>query len=194
MLDLCGKLIDMKITTKELIADLIEKTRVNINKAESFRGLSEEVLNYRENTDKWSILECIEHLNIYGDFYNPAIKKSIEKTSTRPTETFKSGLIGNYFVNLISPKDKLNKMKTLKENNPLGSQLNKGVIDRFINQQKECLDLIEKSKNVNLTKTKTAISITKMLKMRLGDTFRFITAHNERHLLQAENVLKSVRS
>ena len=179
----------MKIVTKELIAQLIEKTRININKAEGFRKLSENELNYKEAIHEWSILECIEHLNLYGDFYNPEIKKCINKTNTTSAKIFKSGVIGNYFVNLISPKVKLNKMKTPKINNPLGSHLNKNVIDRFINQQKECLELIEKSKNVNLSKTKTAISISKLVKLRLGDTFRFITAHNERHLLQAENVL-----
>lgn len=65
-------------------------------------------------------------------------------------------------------------MKTLKENNPLGSHLDKSVIDRFIDQQKDSLKLIDKSKNVNLSKTKTAISISKLIKLRLGDTFRFI--------------------
>lgn len=180
----------MKIVTNELIAELVEKTRININKAEGFRKLSEKELNYKESIDEWSILECMEHLNIYGDFYNPEIKERIEKTKTTSTKIFKSGVIGNYFVNLISPKEKLNKMKTLKENNPLGSHLDKTVIDRFVNQQKECLELIEKSKKINLTKTKTAISITKLVKLRLGDTLRFITAHNERHLLQAENILR----
>ena len=179
----------MKITTKELIEELIKKTRININKAEGFNNLTDKELNYKESKDQWSILECIEHLNIYGDFYNPTIKESIEKTNTTATKLFKSGVIGNYFVNLISPKEKLKKMKTLKVNNPLGSHLEKNVIDKFINQQKECLELIEKSKNINLTKTKTAISITKLIKLKLGDTFRFITAHNERHLLQAENIL-----
>ncbi len=85
-------------------------------------------------------------------------------------------------------------MKTLKVNNLLGSHLDRSVIDRFITQQKECLELIEKSKNVNLAKTKTAISITKLIKLRLGDTFRFITAHNERHLLQAENIFLKTSS
>ncbi|MEP5341251.1 MAG: DinB family protein [Algibacter sp.] len=180
----------MKIMTQELLVDLIEKTKVNINKAEGFKKLNEKELNYKETIDTWSILECIEHLNIYGDFYNPEIKACIMKTHTTSTKIFKSGVIGNYFVNLISPKEKLNKMKTLKVNNPLGSNLDKNVIERFISQQKECLELIEKSKNINLTKTKTAISISKLIKMRLGDTFRFITAHNERHILQAENILK----
>lgn len=181
----------MKIITNDLIAELIDKTKINIAKAERFRKLSEKELNYKESIDEWSILECIEHLKIYGDFYNSEIKVRIKKTHTTSAKIFKSGVIGNYFVNLISPKEKLNKMKTLKENNPLGSHLDKNVLDRFITQQKECLELIEKSKKINLTKTKTAISISKLIKLRLGDTFRFITAHNERHLLQAENILNN---
>ncbi|EAR01701.1 DinB family protein [Maribacter sp. HTCC2170] len=183
----------MIIITTTLITELLERTRSNTHKVEGFKKLSEKELNYKESNDEWSALECIEHLNIYGDFYNAAIRESIEKASTASSKIFKSGVIGNYFVNLIAPKEKLNKMKTLKENNPLGSHLNKNVLDRFIKQQNECLHLIEESKNVNLSKTKTAISFSKLLKLRLGDTFRFITAHNERHLLQAENMFKKAR-
>lgn len=184
----------MKFKTQQLLAELIENTRVNINKAERFRKLTEEELNYKTSVEKWSILECVEHLNIYGDFYNPEIKKCINKTNTVSEKVFKSGVIGNYFVNLIQSKEKINKMKTLKINNPIGSKLDRNVIVRFIDQQIECLDLIENSKKISLIKTKTAISISKLIKLRLGDTFRFVTAHNERHLLQAENVLKDINS
>ncbi len=180
----------MKFKTEELIAELIEQTRININKVEKFRKLSEEELNHKENIEKWSILECIEHLNLYGEFYNPEIRKCIETSNSKPSKIFKSGVIGNYFVNTMRPKKKLNKMKTFKDKNPLGSRLNVEVIDRFIGQQKDFLDLIEMSKNINLTKTKTSISISKLIKLRLGDTFRFIIAHNERHLIQAENARK----
>ncbi|WP_298288753.1 DinB family protein [uncultured Lutibacter sp.] len=184
----------MKIKTKELIAELIENTKTNINNAEEFRSLSDNDLNYKDSTEEWSILECIEHLNLYGDFYNPAIKESIEKTKTSYSDFFKSGLIGNYFVNMMIPKEKLNKMKTFKDKNPLGSKLNKSVLDRFINQQKEFLELIENSKNISFTKTKTPISISRFLKLRLGDTFRFVNAHNKRHLLQAKKILKTISS
>lgn len=81
-------------------------------------------------------------------------------------------------------------MKTSKDKNPIGSTLTIDVIDKFIIQQKELIDLIKKSKNVNLTKTKTAISISKLIKIRLGDTFRFIIAHNQRHIIQAKNAIK----
>ena len=42
------------------------------------------------------------------------------------------------------------------------------------------------SKKINISKTRTAISISKIIRLKLGDTFRFNVAHNERHLLQAE--------
>ncbi len=180
----------MNIIVNELVAELIEKTRNHINRAEGFRTLSEKELNYRKSENTWSILECIEHLNLYGDFYNPEIKARIKKANTTPSEIFKSGILGNYFVNLMLPRKTLNKMKTFKDKNPLGSHLDKNILDRFSIQQKEYLELIEQSKNINLTKTKTSISISKLMTLRLGDTFRFITAHNERHLRQAENVLK----
>jgi len=184
----------MKFKTDELIAELIAKTRININKVAKFRELSEEELNYKENAEKWSVLECIEHLNLYGDFYNPEIRKCIETSNLKPSKIFKSGLIGNYFVNTMQPKKKLNKMKTFNDKNPIGSKLSVKMIDRFIAQQKDFLDLIEMSKNINLTKTKTPISISKLIKLRLGDTFRFLIAHIERHLIQAENAKHKKKS
>ncbi len=54
------------------------------------------------------------------------------------------------------------------------------------------LDVLDMSKKVNLTKTKTGISISKWLKLRLGDTFRVVIYHNQRHILQAKKVLKEV--
>jgi hypothetical protein len=91
------------------------------------------------------------------------------------------------------PKEKLNKMKTFKDKNPSGSDLKVDTIDRFIAQQKEMLDLLDKARSVDLNKTKTSISITKFLKLKLGDTFRVIIYHNQRHLLQAEKAIANAK-
>lgn len=40
------------------------------------------------------------------------------------------------------PKEKLNKMKTFKDKNPLNANLDKLIIDKFINQQIKLLDLL----------------------------------------------------
>lgn len=87
------------------------------------------------------------------------------------------------------PKEKLNKMKTFQSMNPAGSQLGTEVLEKFLKQQEELLALLEKAKTVDLAKTKTAISISKLIKLRLGDTFRVVIYHNYRHIVQADNCL-----
>ena len=108
----------MKINQESLISDLIERTRLVLNSAEQYNQLTLEQLNYRSSNESWSILECIEHLNLYGDFYLPEIENKIIFSNSKPAAIFKSGLLGNYFAKSLLPKEKLNKMKTFKDKTP----------------------------------------------------------------------------
>lgn len=180
--------------TERLIQDLIERTKNNINQAEKFKQINIEILNSRIEEGSWSILECIEHLNLYGDFYIPEITNRINSSKTSPSKNFNSGVLGNYFAKSMLPKKKLNKMKTFKVMNPMGSKLEKNTIDRFLFQQSQILDLLDKSNTVNLNKTKTSISISKWIKLKLGDTFRVVIYHNDRHILQANKILDQKNS
>lgn len=106
---------------------------------------------------------------------------------------FKTGFIGDYFANLMLVKDKeMKKMKSPKDKNPFNSALTINTIDRFLKQQERLKLLLIRAKDIDLTKTKTAISLTKFIKLRLGDTFRFLVYHIERHILQAERVQKQI--
>ncbi|MGA6926679.1 MAG: hypothetical protein WBY88_13405, partial [Desulfosarcina sp.] len=78
--------------------------------------------------------------------------------------------------------------------NPSGKKLGREVIDRFIIHQQKLLELLKKAKNVSLTRTKTGISISRFIRLRLGDTFRVVIYHNQRHLLQAERALQSLET
>ena len=177
----------MKISTGSLISDLTERTRILLNQAEKLKQTQGEALNRRQAPASWSALECIEHLNLYGDFYLPEIEKAIRNTRhTHPAKIFRSGWLGNYFAQSMLPKEKLNKMKTFKDKNPLGSKLDPSVIDRFTGQQMEILNLLDRARNeVDLNRTRTAISISTVIKLKLGDTFRFLIYHNQRHMVQA---------
>ena len=180
-------------STDNLVQDLMERTRKNLLEAQKFNHLSNEKLNWKANDKTWSILECLEHLNLYGDFYIPEIKKRIASSTTSGKEEFKSGFLGNYFANSLLPKEPLNKMKTFKVMNPIGSPLNKTTIDRFIRQQEQLLDLLNQAKTVDISKTKTAISISKFIKLKMGDTLRVVIYHNQRHILQAHKVAEAIR-
>ena len=175
---------------QDLIEELIQLTQKNLNEVQAFKELPMELLNQKPNAKSWSILECIEHLNRYGDFYIPEIKNQLEKSTHKKSEVFNSGILGNYFAKSMLPKEKLNKMKTFKSMNPLNCSLNKSVLDKFIYQQEQILKLLEKSKTSDLTRIKTSISISKWISLRLGDTLRVVVYHNLRHIKQAKRILK----
>ncbi|MEJ5051527.1 DinB family protein [Chryseobacterium culicis] len=181
----------MKISTSALLDELKGRTSQHIQYAQMLMQKTEEELNFRISADSWSPLECLEHLNRYGDFYIPEITNRIAASKTSSKTIFKPGILGNYFAKSMLPKEKLNKMKTLKKMNPLHSQLNKNVVNEFIVQQQQFLELLEKAHNVDLQKTKTSISISKLIKLKLGDTFRFVIYHNARHMRQIQKIVSS---
>jgi len=151
-------------------------------------------LTWRENPTSWNILECIEHINRYGDFYLPEITSKIKTSNTNADTEFKSGWLGSYFAKSMEPKEKLNKMATFKDKNPLNIQLDRTVIDTCINQQIKLLDLLEKSRNVSLNYVKINTSISSLIKLKLGDTFQFFINHIIRHIVQIENTKTNAKA
>lgn len=183
----------MQIENNQLIEDLIQRTKAVMNQAEALRELSLDHLNWKSDSESWSILECLEHLNRYGDFYIPEIKHRIKGQPNKGGNLqFKSGLLGNYFAKSMLPKEQLNKMKTFQSMDPSGSDLNQETIQKFLNQQKQMLELLTQSRNLDLTKTKTSISISNWIKLRLGDTFRVVIYHNQRHMVQIQRIRKTI--
>jgi hypothetical protein len=180
----------MKLSNQELIDDLAERTIANVVAAEELKNSSIQALNQKSSPVSWSALECIEHLNRYGDFYLKELKKQFLTSGQVPANTlFKSGLIGNYFANSLQAKENLNKMKTFQDMNPKGSELTISVIDKFVAQQKEMLEILERCLTINLKKAKTSISISSVIKLRMGDTLRVVIYHNERHIVQANKAV-----
>lgn len=180
----------MEVRSEALVSALEATTQENINFAETLKAKSDSDLNWRADATSWSILECLEHLNLYGDFYLPEIESVIQKATSRSDAVFKSGFLGNYFATSMLPKEKLNKMKTFKDKNPLNSNLSRNTIERFISQQRKMLVLLNHSRSISLNREKTQISITGWIRLKIGDTLRFVINHNLRHLKQVEKIIE----
>lgn len=176
----------MKISTKDLLENLKDLTKDHIQIVSQLKKESDEILNWKQDSESWSILECIEHLNRYGEFYIPEISLRISQAKHSNVPIFKSNWLGTYFSNTVSYKEKLNKMKTFSVMNPNNSNLENTVLDTFVEHQHQLLNLLKNAEKVHLDRTKTAISISKLIKLKIGDTFRVVIFHNQRHLKQAE--------
>jgi hypothetical protein len=178
--------------TEALLTELTEFVNQHREFAEQLQQRTDAELNYRQHPASWNVLECIEHLNLYGNFYLPEIETSIQKSKTQANTEFVSGWLGNYFAQSMLPKAKLNKMKTFKEMNPINRRVSREALHVFIGQQTKLLALLQQSRAVDLSKVKTGISIAKFIRIRLGDTFRFVIYHQIRHIKQANEVLRAL--
>lgn len=179
---------------ENLIQSLIEQTRQIINQVEQLKIYDSRQLTWKANPTSWNILECLEHLNLYGDFYLPEIESKIRNSNSKSETTFKSGFLGGYFAKSMLPKEKLNKMKTFKDKNPLNAKLDKSVIEKFIGQQVKLLELLNKSRNVNLNNVRIETSISSLIRIKLGDTFQFFINHTIRHLKQIERIQAEIKN
>lgn len=52
------------------------------------------------------------------------------------------------------------------------------------------MHLLEKLKNIDLQKIKIVSLFSNFIKYNLGDSMEMIVSHDQRHLLQAKNVMK----
>lgn len=138
----------------------------------------------------WSIAQCLWHLNSYGDYYLPLISEALESAAdAAEADLFKSTKLGDYFANLMEPGPQKKKIKAFKKHTP-GTILDPyEVTAEFIRQQEVLLACITLARKKDLNKIKIPVSIMPILKLRLGDVFRFLIAHNERHLQQAKRNL-----
>lgn len=178
------------MNTQDLISQLLSKTQNHLELATLLLEMSFDNLNQKKG-ENWSVLECVEHLNLYFCYYLPLIERKCSLSHQIASENFKSGILGSYFVNAVKPANEVKKMKTAKKMNPAGCRLDKTVIENFIRNLHHFAQLIEKSKQKNLHKVKIPVSFAKFLTVNLGDAFRFIVNHNERHLQQAIRTLKT---
>jgi len=174
------------------IQRLIEQLKAQVEKGiiqveQDFLPEDTFVLNHKATVEQWSVLECMEHLNRYNRYYNDQLEMALAKPSK--AKKYRPGWLGNYFVKALGP-DYQKPMKTKSHLNPTGSQLDKGVLMEYLDHQRHLLQLLAKAPESNLNRRAVRVEVMPFLRVKTGDTFRFLIAHQERHLQQAARAFK----
>lgn len=181
------------MTNQTLISNLTKDVKNFISTVDKeFSPLSINQLNQKENMDKWSILECLEHLNRYHAYYNNTIKQGLAAAkANKADKAYKNGWFGKMSIDMMSP-DNVKKQKTLTRFNPVGSQLTKDTLTKFLAYQQELLTLLDLAKSKNINQRKVPVEFFKLMKMKIGDALTFVITHEQRHILQAQGVLQNL--
>ncbi len=182
--------------SQKLLDTLEHSVKETIKSALYLQSLNAATLSLCPSKGKWSVLQVVYHLNSYNEYYLPNIERAIANGRKILGETsFKPGILGNYFANTMLPgKDGniTNTMKVPKDHVAVEGYKDIAVLSEFIQGQRHLLELINEARGVNMTRITVPISISKFIKIRLGDTFRFLIAHQQRHFVQITNTLKAV--
>ncbi|GAB3982010.1 DinB family protein [Spirosoma terrae] len=165
---------------------------------QDFSALTAKQLCQQPTPEQWSIAQCLEHLNSYGLYYIPKIDEALQRgiSANLPTqERFASSWLGNYFATSMKPGADGTvplKMKAFKNHTPSAELDAQVVLQEFIKQQRQLNQLLELSKRTDMGKLRIPISIASWIKLSVGDTFRFLVAHEQRHIVQAQRVYRSL--
>jgi len=180
----------------DLLESLQNDVRQVILEANYLQSIDPGILLQEPAPGKWSVIQVLEHLNSYGRYYLLAMERSMNK-DTETVEYFKPGWIGDYFTKLMKPGENgqvSNKMKSPKDHRPSKYPDAFPVLNTFLEQQQYLLDLLESAKSKNIGAIRTPVSISRFIKLKLGDTFRFFVAHEQRHFVQINNALDAILS
>lgn len=185
--------------------ELLQQLRRNIVAVQyrvenNFGGQSDAVLQQIPGPGQWSAVQCVEHLNTYGRVYLPALDLGLakaEKHHRPPNALFRSGWLGAYFTRLMQPAPDgqlRSRMKSPKTHLPAIQPAVSTVLSEFIQQQEEMERLLLRAEKVNIEAVKIPTSLSRFIRLSTGDTFCFLAAHINRHILQAEKAIRSAQT
>lgn len=180
------------MNTDELLDELIAMLLDSKVRVEQLREQNVEDLNWRPSAEKWTVLECLEHLNMYGDYYIPEIGTVIKKSRAQSgPKKFKHTWWGDYLVNALAPKSKqaVKPLNAMEKLNPKGMKLGAETVERFIKQHSQLIDLYEQARLVDIQHKCTGTTIP-LVRLRLVDSLRAQSYHSQRHVDQAFGVLE----
>jgi DinB superfamily len=159
-------------------------------------GLSDEQFNWRPAPEKWSIGQCITHLNLIDALELPAISAAMEdarrknRTSNGP---FRYGRLSTWFIrNIEPPPSSLLRAKAPKAYVPPESQPLDDAMGAFRRVQARIIDLVGAANGLDLARVRVRTPVSRWVTFSLGQEFRLMAAHDRRHLFQAWGVRRAL--
>ncbi len=158
-----------------------------------FRPLTEAQLRWKPAPGKWSIVECLQHLNLAERFYIRNIQHKVDQLGmiqTNPIDqAIESDWIGKAMLYVIDPQVKIKlpapgmlRPRRAEDLDPTD------VVNQFVELQILLRDLLNKAVYLDWNQDKVMTMYGNWLKIRLGDAVRMLVAHTERHMNQAMRV------
>ena len=169
------------------LRDVMDETNQRIAEVEVV-----EYLNLPEADKKWSMLQCVAHMSLTAKVYVQNIGQALEKHQIKEGQyEFRSHWKGNWFTDAIAPDANAivkNRIRTMKSMYPKEVLDKEETLREFNEIHGQLLAHLEKARQYDLNKIKIATALGSIVKLRMGDAFRFVIAHAQRHVVQLKRI------
>lgn len=154
--------------------------------------LTPEQFNWTSEPERWSVGQCIDHLNTAGYQLLPRLERALRKGRERGltgAPPFRYGIISRWFIRFNKPSSGF-KMTTFKTYEPTtDSRLDKEeTVERFVALQHKLAAKVEEADGLDLRKIRAPSPVSRWLRLSVGAWFEGTIAHERRHLQQARAV------
>jgi len=155
-------------------------------------GLTDDRLNWHPAEGSWSILDCLEHLNVGVTKTLPAFDRSIAEGRAKGQLSggpFRYGWFARMVAKSMEPPPRW-KMRSPKliRVAPATTRRSADVLPEFARVRDQLAARVRQADGLDLAHVRLISPVNRLLRVPLGCYFNFILAHDRRHLWQARNV------
>lgn len=146
----------------------------------------------RPAPDAWSISECVAHLTMSTDPYLPSFEAAIHRPGARDGRMparMRRDITGWLLSSTLEPPARV-KVPTAAAFIPDAARPKAEVVAAFDRSQCALIALVREADGVDLTRVKVTSAFNAKMRYSLWSALRITTAHQRRHLWQAERVLE----
>lgn len=175
---------------KEIETTLLELDRVREDGGSFLRGLVSGQWGWRPARDRWSVGECIAHVNETNRVYLPAIESAARSARERGLlgqGPFKHGFLGEWMIRELEPPAK-RRFKAPRRFVPPVGETGPQALGEFDDLLRKYAGLLLSMNGLDLGRAQVVSPANRFLRLSLGQAFRVIAAHTRRHLWQARRI------
>lgn len=158
-----------------------------------FSSMTDEQMRWKPTPEKWSITECLQHLNLAERFYIRNIQHKVDQLGLIQTapidQRLVSDFVGKVMLYCVDPQVKIKiPAPGMIRPRPASDLIPADVVAQFMDLQTLLHTLLDKAIYLDWNREKVMTLFGNWLKIRLGDALRMLVAHTERHMKQAMRV------
>lgn len=160
-------------------------------------GLSDSQLNWHPGPGRWSIADCLQHLNVGVAKVLPAFDRAIAEGRAKGQHAsgpFKYGWFARMVARSMEPPPKF-RMKTVAMLRVPNTATYRAadLVPEFSRARDQLAERVRGADGLDLVRVRTVSPINRLLRLPLGAYFQFILGHDRRHLWQARQVRNDPR-